>query len=232
MSEQKHLHSHTCECRDHKHEEHTCKCHDHKHEEHTCQCHWEEEQHDHACGCHGHRHTHSCGCHEHHEDNSCGCGCGHDHGKEGTVKDWLIPLIGLCCLIALSPISLPWNWLKVVLYGAVYLLVGHEVLLESAKHIAKGKVFDENFLMAVASLGAFFIGDYAEAIAVMIFYNIGEYCQNAAVRRSKKSVSDLMDIRPDYANWLIDGAEKRVDPAQVPVGDLILLRPGEKIPRH
>ncbi len=121
-------------------------------------------------------------------------------------------------------------WLQTVLYAAVYLLVGREVLLESVKHIARGKIFDENFLMTAASLGAFLIGDYAEAIAVMVFYCIGECCQSAAIRRSKKSVSDLMDIRPDHANLLTGESERKVDPQEAVVGDIILIRPGERIP--
>ncbi len=141
-------------------------------------------------------------------------------------------MIGLAAMFAVSLIPFAENltWLKIVLYGLIYLFVGREVLIESCKHIARGKIFDENFLMTVASLGAFIIGDYPEAIVVMVFYNIGEFCQNAAVRRSRRSVSDLMDIRPDYANLLVNGEEKRVSPEQVQVGDIILIRPGERIP--
>ena len=241
MEEKKHHHEHEehCGCHKHEHEEH-CVCHKHEHEEH-CGCH--EHEHEEHCGCHEHKHEHEehCGCHEHHHDHGCscghdhgedGCGCGHDHGKEGGTKDWLIPVIGLAAMIAviLIPFADSLKWLQIALYAVIYLFVGHEVLLESAKHIAKGKIFDENFLMAVASIGAFVIGDYPEAIAVMIFYNVGEFCQNAAIRRSRKSVSDLMDIRPDYANLLSDGVEKRVAPQQVQPGDIIILRPGEKIP--
>ncbi len=189
-----------------------------------------------VCHCgyhHDHKHVEYHGEHEHHAH--CGsdcCGCGHDHGKEGHTKDWLIPLIGLVCLIAIViiPFSEKFAVLEIILYGIVYLFVGHEVLIESAKHIAKGQIFDENFLMAVASIGAFAIGEYPEAIAVMILYNIGEFCQNAAIRRSKKSVSNLMDVRPDYANRIKDGKEERIHPQQAAVGDVIILRPGEKIP--
>lgn len=209
-----------CHCgHHHEHEEHgECHCgHYHKHEEHgECHC-------DHH---HGHHEHDGCHC----DDD--GCGCGHDHGKEGTVKDWLIPLIGLVGMVAVSliPFGETLKWLQIALYAVIYLFVGHEVLLESAKYIAKGKIFDENFLMTVASLGAFLIGDYPEAIAVMIFYCIGEFCQNAAIRRSKKSVSDLMDIRPDYANLITDGKEQKTDPQRVNIGATIVIRPGEKIP--
>ena len=194
--------------------------------QHHCECH----KHEHSCGCHEEKHEHSCGCHEQEHDCGCGCGCGHDHGKESGLRDWMVPLVGLFCLLLVGLIPIPWGWLKTVLYAAIYLLVGHEVLIASVKHIVKGKIFDENFLMAVASLGAFLIGDSVEAIAVMIFYNLGEFCQNAAVRRSRRSVSQLMDIRPDHANLLVNGNEVRIDPAQAKVGDLLLIRPGEKIP--
>ncbi len=202
------------------------------HHDHQCCCH--KEQHEHkpeSCNCkHG-----SCSCeheHHHHYHHEDGCGCGHDHGKESALKDWLIPIIGLVLMIVVSliPFGKQVFWLEVVLYAGIYLFVGHEVLLESAKHIAKGKLFDENFLMTVASLGAFLISDHAEAIAVMIFYCIGECCQNAAVRRSKKSVSDLMDIRPDYATVMQNGEAIKTDPQKVMVGETILIRPGERIP--
>ncbi|MDR3248669.1 MAG: heavy metal translocating P-type ATPase, partial [Treponema sp.] len=111
-----------------------------------------------------------------------------------------------------------------------YLLAGGEVLLRAAKNIRAGQVFDENFLMAVASLGAFCIGEYPEGVAVMLFYQIGEAFQDLAVRRSRSSISALMDIRPDYANIKRGNDYERVSPKDVHPGDLILVKPGEKIP--
>ncbi|HEX3040180.1 MAG TPA: heavy metal translocating P-type ATPase [Caproiciproducens sp.] len=111
-----------------------------------------------------------------------------------------------------------------------YLLVGGEVVLRALKNIAKGRVFDENFLMSIATVGAFAIGDFAEGVAVMLFYQIGEFFQDLAVNRSRRSISALMDIRPDYANLKIGGEIKKVSPEEVGVGDLILVRPGEKVP--
>lgn len=111
-----------------------------------------------------------------------------------------------------------------------YLLAGWEVLLKSAKNIAKGRVFDENFLMSVATLGAFAIGEYPEGVAVMLFYQVGELLQGLAVNRSRKSISALMDIRPDYANRKAGDEIFKVSPEEVEIGDLIVVKPGEKIP--
>ncbi|MCL2513320.1 MAG: cadmium-translocating P-type ATPase, partial [Oscillospiraceae bacterium] len=113
---------------------------------------------------------------------------------------------------------------------ASYLILGGEIILKAAKNIVRGRVFDENFLMAVATIGAFAIGEYPEAAAVMLFYRVGEYFQELAVRRSKKSIADLMDIRPDYANLKRDGEIVRVSPETVNIGDVIIVKPGEKIP--
>ena len=120
--------------------------------------------------------------------------------------------------------------LGLILFGASYLLIGGEVVLTAIKNIAKGQVFDENFLMTVATIGAFSISEYPEAVAVMLFYEIGETIQGYAVNKSRSSISSLMDIRADYANIIIDGKEKKVSPETVKVEDIILVKPGEKIP--
>lgn len=109
-------------------------------------------------------------------------------------------------------------------------MLGGSVLIRAAKNISRGQVFDENFLMSVATLGAFAIGDYAEGAAVMLFYQVGEFFQDLAVRRSKKSITELMDIRPDYANVWRDGVVTTEKPETVAVGELIQIKPGEKIP--
>lgn len=119
---------------------------------------------------------------------------------------------------------------KLVLYIVAYLLIGSEVLIKSVKNILKGEVFDENFLMAVASIGAFAVKQYPEAVAVMLFYEIGEFFQDLAVDRSRKSITDLMDIKPDFANLKIGNDLKKVNPNDVAVGDIIVVKPGEKIP--
>ena len=117
-----------------------------------------------------------------------------------------------------------------ILFIISYIIVGKEILEKAFKNITRGKVFDENFLMTVATLGAFLIGEYPEAVAVMLFYQIGELFQSYAVDKSRKSVAALMDIRPDYANLLKDGKEIKINPEKVNIGDVIIIKPGEKIP--
>ena len=111
-----------------------------------------------------------------------------------------------------------------------YAIVGYDVVFEALRNIAHGQVFDENFLMSVATIGAFFVADYPEAVAVMLFYQVGELFQSIAVGKSRKSISALMDIRPDYANVLRDGDVKTVSPEEVEIGEIIEIKPGEKIP--
>ncbi len=123
-----------------------------------------------------------------------------------------------------------WDLPIVVLYFIPYLIIGYDILLRSVKNISHGEVFDENFLMGIATIGALILGEYGEAIAVMVFYQIGEMFQDLAVQRSKQSITDLMDIRPDYANVEKDGTLVQVDPVTVAIGTIIIVKPGEKIP--
>lgn len=111
-----------------------------------------------------------------------------------------------------------------------YAIVGYDVVFEALRNIVHGQVFDENFLMSVATIGAFFVADYPEAVAVMLFYQVGELFQSIAVGKSRKSIAALMDIRPDYANVLRDGEVKAVSPEEVEIGEIIEIKPGEKIP--
>ena len=128
------------------------------------------------------------------------------------------------------------GWLRLALYLAAYLVIGYDILKKAGQGILNGRVFDENFLMAVATVGAFALaiyeksGDYNEAIAVMLFYQIGELFQSYAVGKSRKSISALMDIRPDYANVERDGQLVQIDPDEVAVGTIIVVQPGEKVP--
>lgn len=122
------------------------------------------------------------------------------------------------------------GYITLIILAAAYLILGYDVLLRAGKNILKGKVFDENFLMTVSSLGAFVIGEYPEAVAVMLFYRVGEYFEDVAVNRSRKSISDLMDIRPDSANVERDGKVISVSPEDVKIGETIIIKPGEKIP--
>lgn len=121
--------------------------------------------------------------------------------------------------------------LKFAAYLIAYLVIGYKVLRKAWNNIKRGKIFDENFLMAVASLGAFIIGEYPEAVAVMLFYQIGELFEDYAVGKSRKSITELMNIRPDYANLKTEGSDtKKVDPDEVKIGDIIVVKPGEKVP--
>ena len=131
-------------------------------------------------------------------------------------------------VLSLLPID---GWLKFVLFMIPYLVIGHDILLKAWKGILNRQVFDENFLMAVATIGAILLGDYKEGVAVMLFYQIGELFQSYAVGKSRRNISELMDIRPDYANIeKEDGALEQVDPDEVEIGSVIVVQPGEKVP--
>lgn len=122
------------------------------------------------------------------------------------------------------------GWKRLFLYLIPYFVIGWDILYKAVRNIKNGQVFDENFLMAVATIGAFGVNEYSEAVAVMLFYQVGELFQSYAVNRSRQSISDLMDICPEYANIEEDGQLKQVDPDDVEVGDIIVIKPGEKIP--
>ena len=122
------------------------------------------------------------------------------------------------------------EWINNGLFIISYWVVGFEILKKAVRNIFRGKVFDENFLMAVATIGAFAIGEFPEAVAVMLFYQVGELFQSYAVDKSRKSIASLMDIRPDYANIEKDGKIEKVDPDEVKIGDIIIVKTGEKIP--
>ena len=122
------------------------------------------------------------------------------------------------------------KWLEFVLFLVPYLIIGYDILKKAIKGIAKGQVFDENFLMAVATIGAVALGDFAEGAAVMLFYQIGELFQSVAVGKSRRNITSLMDIRPDYANVEVDGKLEKVDPDDVEIGTDIIVNPGEKVP--
>lgn len=122
------------------------------------------------------------------------------------------------------------KWVEFVLFLVPYLIIGYDILKKAIKGIAKGQVFDENFLMAVATIGAVALGDFAEGAAVMLFYQIGELFQSVAVGKSRRNITSLMDIRPDYANVEVDGKLEKIDPDDVEIGTDIIVNPGEKVP--
>ena len=139
----------------------------------------------------------------------------------------LLLLIAVSILDAL--VEMPWI-LRLALYLVPYLVIGYDILKKAGKGILKRQVFDENFLMAVATVGAVCLGDYKEGAAVMLFYQIGELFQSVAVGKSRKNIAALMDIRPDYANMMVDGKLEKVDPDDVEIGSEIIINPGEKVP--
>ena len=128
--------------------------------------------------------------------------------------------------------AIPFNneWINKGIYILSYIIVGFEIVLKAIRNILRGKVFDENFLMTIATIGAFVIGEFPEAVAVMLFYQVGELFQSYAVNKSRKSIASLMDIRPDYANVKSNNDINKVSPEEVKIGDIIVVKPGEKIP--
>lgn len=146
-----------------------------------------------------------------------------------TKRLWRI-IIGAAVLATAILLSLNNEWLQIALFIISYIIVGGDVVKRAVKDILKGQVFDENFLMSIATIGAFFIGEYPEGVAVMLFYQVGELFQSYAVGKSRKSIASLMDIRPDYANVKKGDELVKVDPDEVQIGDIIVIKAGEKIP--
>ena len=139
-------------------------------------------------------------------------------------------IVAFILFVAAMIINVSNVWINNILYIISYLIVGYDIVLKAIRNVFRGKVFDENFLMTVATIGAFGVGEFPEAVAVMLFYQVGELFQSFAVDRSRKSISNLMDIRPDFANLVKEDSIEKVDPDEVSIGDIILIRPGEKIP--
>ena len=205
---------------------------------------------------HSHEHHHECHCensheyhHEHHHDCSCGteehehqgCGCHHHHHEEGGLKSKLI-LIGVTVILLITAVFIEKEyslatWQLLLVYLIPYLLIGHETLGEAAEGIAKGDMFNENFLMAIATIGALCIGffpgsdtEFPEAVFVMLFFQVGELFEGYAEGKSRDSISHLMNIRPDVANVERNGKVESVSPEDVKIGETIVIRPGEKVP--
>ena len=145
-------------------------------------------------------------------------------------KKMLIRIIIAAVLIVVFSLLPAEGYLRFVLFMIPYLVIGYDILKKAFKGILNKQVFDENFLMAVATVGAILLGDYSEGVAVMLFYQIGELFQSYAVGKSRRNISELMDIRPDYANIEKDGTMEQVDPDEVEIGTIIVVQPGEKVP--
>ncbi|WP_346931327.1 heavy metal translocating P-type ATPase [Clostridium sp.] len=157
--------------------------------------------------------------HEHNHD--------HDHGN--SKKEFVRLGVGAAIFAIATAFNFSF-YVELSLYLVSYLLVGGEVVLRALKNIRGGQIFDENFLMSIATIGAFAIGEFPEGVAVMLFYQLGEIFQGMAVNRSRKSIAELMDIRPDFANLKMGSDIKKVSPEEVNIGDIIVVRPGEKVP--
>lgn len=222
----KNEHSHESGSAGHSHDDH-CSCgHDHEHH------HDYEHHHD-----HNHCHDDHCSCgHDHdHHGHSHGCDCCED-GAEIDLRKTVAGVVVF--LIAMVVFHIPGlfktidiDMAQLITYLLIYLLTARDIVLNAIKNLFKGKAMDEQFLMTASSLGAFFVGQYPEACAVMLFYMVGELFQDYAVDKSRDSITDLMDIRPDYANLLKkDGSYEKVSPEKVKIGDTIIVKPGEKVP--
>ena len=189
----------------------------------------------HHCDCSMDEHEH----HEHHEHH--GCGCHHHHHEEGSLKSKLY-LIGVTIILLIVAVFIEKHydlatWQLLLVYLIPYLLIGHETLGEAAEGIAKGDMFNEHFLMAIATIGALCIGffpgsetEFPEAVFVMLFFQVGELFEGYAEGKSRDSISHLMDIRPDVANVIRNGEVESVAPDTVKIGETILIKRGEKIP--
>lgn len=172
----------------------------------------------------------------HAQEHSCGCGCHHAHEQEHTHGEstkgelWAILAGAGLFVVGLVLEHLSWNLAGLVAALVAYGILGHRVVLTAVKNVIKGHVFDENFLMAIASIGAFFIGEHLEGVGVMLFYRIGEYFEERAVVRSRSQIMDAVDLRPETVN-LVEKGEIRVIPAEMArPGDVLLVRPGDRIP--
>ncbi|WP_438493323.1 heavy metal translocating P-type ATPase [Paenibacillus sp. IHBB 3054] len=203
------------------------QAHAHAHHEH------QGHTHGHSQGeAHGHSHTHGSNeahNHDHAHDEAHGHSHSHEHGEGDTRK--ILLRLGAGGILAAAGMFLPVSgFLELLIFLAAYFIVGGEVVWSAARNIVRGQVFDENFLMALATIGAFAIGEYPEGVAVMLFYQVGELFQGLAVNRSRRSITALMDIRPEFA-FLKEGEKlRKVSPEEVAVGDIIVIKPGEKVP--
>ena len=233
----------------HSHEHHhhhdddgDCCCgHDHEHEHHH---HHHDDDGDCCCG-HNHEHEH----HEHDHDDDGDCCCGHDHDHEhhhhdhddedeektsfcAEHKDAIVLAIGAVLFVVAELVEKFANvqYLPEGIFVIAYIILGAEIVLTAVKNLFGGKVFDENFLMSIATIGAFVVGDFAEAVGVMLFYRIGELFEDVAVNKSRKQIMEAVDMRPEMVRLYEEGKVIEVDPEDVKVGDCIEIRPGDRIP--
>ena len=222
-----HEHHHACGCGHHHEHDHECGCGHHHEHDHECSC-GHHHDHDHECGCgHHHGHDHECGCghhHEHKHDHGHGHEHHHEHGGNGYAT---IFLGGGLFVLGLGANLVGWDWLGALAFVAGYIVLGREVLVTAWKNLIRGHVFDENFLMSIATLGAFAIGEFPEAVGVMLFYRVGEYFEHRAVERSRSQIMEAIDLRPEVIH-LENG--RTIPAGEAKVGDILTVRPGDRIP--
>ncbi len=225
-----HDQDHACGCGHHHEHDHECSCGHHHDHGHECGC-GHHHDHDQVCGCgHHHEHDHECSCAHHHEQEHEHHH--HDHHQAHSDKGDLIGGIAAIGLFggALVFQAMHWEFLALLGFLAAYLYLGKDVLRTAFRNLTKGHVMDENFLMSLATIGAFCIGEFPEAVGVMLFYRVGEYFEHKAVERSRSQIMAAVDLRPELVQ-LVDGEAIRTIPAgQAQVGDLLLVRPGDRIP--
>ncbi len=231
----------------HHHQEHHHEHHDHHHEHGDGCCCGGHHDHDHECSCgHHHEHDHECSCGHHHDhDHECSCGHHHEHSREHThheeehhhhehsegADDKKSILLGASLFVAGLIVDLIGFDIGAALgFIAAYLILGRDVLSTAWKNLRKGHMLDENFLMSIATIGAFCIGEFPEAVGVMLFYRVGEYFEHKAVERSRSQIMEAIDLRPEVVNLLV-GEDVHVIPAEdAQTGDLLVVRPGDRIP--
>ena len=218
-----------------KHEHEVCE-HEHHHRDGECGCHEEHEHHEHE----HHHHHEECGCHDHHhhdheghhhccdddDDGCCCCGHDHEHGEERGKADY----IRVICEALLTGVVMIFHQIPDWAVLIVYLLLGYDVLWSSVKKIPKGKFFDEEFLMSIATIGAICIGDYREACAVMFFYKLGELIGDITAYKCRSSIKAMFDFAPDSARRITESGYEIVKPEDLKINDRIAVFAGEKIP--
>lgn len=191
-----------------------------------------------ACACgHAHDHDGECGCgHSHKHDD--GCGCGHDHGHVMDKKEKTKVIVRLACALVFFilgfaaehvPDFSPFTWLPAVFFGVSYLIVGVPIIIDAVKGVLHGDVFNENFLMTIASIGAFAIQEYSEGCAVMLLFTLGEFLQDIALGKSRGAIQSMLETAPTAVTVVRGGEELSVKPEDVEVGETILVKPGEKV---
>lgn len=222
-----HEHGEECHCGEHEHEHH----HHHEYGE-ECHCGEDEHEHHHHHEHEGHHHEeHQHAAHEHHKEEEQ-----KTHKKKGLPEhagDMIKLAAGILlfgCAIGVDRLSV-WEGYSLLLYIAAYIVLGAGVVITALKNIGKGQIFDENFLMSIATIGAFIIGEYPEAVGVMLFYMVGELFEEIAVSRSRKQIMDAADLRPEVVNRVrADGETEVIDAEEAELEDVILVRPGDRIP--